>query len=74
VEFPFAEFALSDGEALPTGLPFGVVSEESDDVGLEPKPLPLEGEDSTAPLDVSTALGADWTGLLSPPPLLPSEP
>jgi hypothetical protein len=56
-----------------TGFPFGVVREEAAE-GLEPKPLPLEGEDSTAPLADSTALGADWTALPRAAPLVPLSP
>jgi hypothetical protein len=57
------------------GLPFGVVREESvEPAGLEPKPLPLEGEDSTAPLGASTALGADSTALPRVAPIVPLSP
>ena len=60
---------------LRTGFPFGVVREESDEpVALEPKPLPLEGDDSTAPLEDSTALGAARTALPRAAPLVPLSP
>ena len=58
---------------LRTGPPSGVVTDDLLE-GVEPKPLPLEGEDSTAPLEDSTALGADWTALPRAAPLVPLSP
>ena len=65
--------------ALPrTGLPSGVVTGvPAESVRLDPKPRPLEGADSTAPFDASSALGADSTALRGgalPAPLLPRLP
>ena len=66
---------LSVVELPRAGFPFGVVREESlEPVRLGPNPLPLEGDDSTAPLDDCTALGADWTALPRAAPLVPLSP
>jgi hypothetical protein len=43
-------------------------------VAPEPKPLPVVGEDSTAPLEDSTALGAASTALPRSAPLEPLSP
>jgi hypothetical protein len=71
---------LFSTELSRTGFPFGVVRDERVEP-VEPKPLPLEGEDSTAPLEDSTApledstaLGADWTALPRAAPLVPLSP
>jgi hypothetical protein len=73
--FSIVELELPVVELPRAGLPSELVREESlEPVRLEPKPLPLEREDSTAPLDDSTALGADWTALPREVPLLPREP
>jgi hypothetical protein len=62
VAFLLPLFSVVDWTApvieLRAGLPFGVVRDELVEP-VEPKPLPLEGDDSTAPLEDSTALGAD---------------
>jgi hypothetical protein len=77
IEFPLPLFSVVDLTPpvveLRAGLPFGVVRDELVEP-VEPKPLPLEGDDSTAPLEDSTALGADWTALPRAAPLVPLSP